>query len=264
MEERKWCIYKHTSPSGKAYIGQTKNYKHRCHSHVSTSRNENDSKHYLNFQKSIRKYGWDNFKHEIILNNLTLDEANKYEEFYISEHGTLSPNGYNLQLGGNNKTSCKESKEKVRRALTGRKRPPEVIAKMKANRKPYVATPEHTENRRLSQLGRTHSEETKAKMSTWQIGKDIPESTCTAISNALQKRQFLKEYPFYLENIKNLPEDTIFNSKHLCELCGATPMVISRRVNSGIYPNLTRDGHKCQITIQDVHNYYAEGIIKYG
>jgi group I intron endonuclease len=264
MEERKWCIYKHTSPNGKAYIGQTKNYKHRCLSHVSASKNENNLKHHLTFQRAIAKYGWDNFKHEILLDNLTLAEANKYEEFYISEHDTLSPNGYNLQLGGNNKKSCPESIEKVRLALTGRKRPPEVIAKMQANKKPRIITDELREKYRICSTGRLHSEETKAKMSAWQIGKVVSEETGNAISFSLQKRQFLKEYPFYLENIKDLPENTIFNARQLCKLCGATPMIISRRANSGVFKNLTRIGLKCQIPIQDIHDYYADGIIKYG
>jgi predicted GIY-YIG superfamily endonuclease len=47
---KKYLIYKHTSPSSKSYIGQTKQYKRRCYEHQ-----------YYNgciaFKNAIKKYG---------------------------------------------------------------------------------------------------------------------------------------------------------------------------------------------------------------
>jgi group I intron endonuclease len=94
-KEKKYCIYKHTSPSGKAYIGITNNYKRRCYAHKAVKSNK-----CIRFSRAIEKHGWDSFKHEVLIDGLTLEQANRYEVFYISEHSTLSPNGYNLNTGG--------------------------------------------------------------------------------------------------------------------------------------------------------------------
>ena len=51
------------------------------------------------FYKAIQKYGWDNFKHEILFSNLTQEEAERYEKNLISEYR----NGgkcYNILDGG--------------------------------------------------------------------------------------------------------------------------------------------------------------------
>ncbi len=90
-----YLIYCHTSPTGKKYIGQTNNYNRRCSEHKTTKRCPA-------FHNAIIKYGWDNFKHEILVDGLTIEEANILEEFYIKKYNTLAPNGYNLQTGGFN------------------------------------------------------------------------------------------------------------------------------------------------------------------
>jgi group I intron endonuclease len=121
---KKYLIYKHTSPSGKIYIGQTSNYKKRCSQHKSqTNRCQA-------FSKAIEKYGWENFTHEILKENLTIDEANHWEEFYICDLNTLSPNGYNIAFGGNNKTMSEQTRKKLSEALKGRKLPKEVCKKI--------------------------------------------------------------------------------------------------------------------------------------
>lgn len=55
MSEYIYTIYKHISPNGKAYIGQTKDYTQRVKDH--------QVKHSpcRLFKKSIDKYGWENF-----------------------------------------------------------------------------------------------------------------------------------------------------------------------------------------------------------
>ena len=53
------------------------------------------------FRNAIKKYGWDNFDHTILIDNLdSLDKANYYEQLYIMQHNTKYPNGYNLTDGG--------------------------------------------------------------------------------------------------------------------------------------------------------------------
>ena len=53
------------------------------------------------FTRAIEKYGWDNFEHIVLFDNLTKDEANLLEQMYIALYDTTNPNkGYNMTLGG--------------------------------------------------------------------------------------------------------------------------------------------------------------------
>ena len=97
----------HTSPSGKSYIGQTSNYEKRCKDH------QRESNPCRAFKKAIDKYGWDTITHEILLGELSLEEANKWEEFCIDLFDTFGENGYNLHTGGNNHIASRESINKM-------------------------------------------------------------------------------------------------------------------------------------------------------
>jgi hypothetical protein len=102
---KQYLIYKHTSPSGKSYIGQTNNYKKRSRGHEKRIDTHP-------FTQAITKYKWENFSHEILKENLTIEEANFWEAFYILSMNTIHPNGYNLQSGGNNHVTHESSKLK--------------------------------------------------------------------------------------------------------------------------------------------------------
>lgn len=112
-EEKLYCIYIHTSPIGKSYIGQTCNLIKRNIKHRSK---ENKCRA---FKNAIDKYGWDNFIHEILVGNLTIEEANKLEPYYILFYESLSPNGYNLHTGGNNSTPSDETLKIMSEIMSG-------------------------------------------------------------------------------------------------------------------------------------------------
>lgn len=106
-------IYCLTSPSGKKYIGQAvkllKNgkkwgYISRWKDHI---RDSNTKNYCILLNNSIKKYGPENFKVEL-LKECPVNELNKFEQQYILEFNTLSPNGYNLTNGGN---FCKQTEE---------------------------------------------------------------------------------------------------------------------------------------------------------
>ena len=113
LEERKYVVYRHTSPSGKCYIGLTKDYELRCMQH------KNSNNVCAAFRNALEKYGWDNFTHEILEENLTLQEANDREKYFIEYHNSLSPNGYNLTTGGDTFELSEETKEKMRGKYRG-------------------------------------------------------------------------------------------------------------------------------------------------
>ena len=116
VDEKKWCVYMHTSPSGKRYIGITsKNppelrwengYGYRRHEH---------------FWNAIDLYGWKNFKHEILFNNLTLSEAQDKEveliAYFKSDQRAF---GYNVEPGGGAVNGMsKETRNKISAAHIG-------------------------------------------------------------------------------------------------------------------------------------------------
>lgn len=100
-------IYCYTFENGKTYIGQTINEQQRKRTHIREAKN--NSKMY--FHRALRKY---NFKYtyevlkEIFSNTKEelIHKLNKYETFYIKQlHSMYDQNGYNVQLGGDNKMS---------------------------------------------------------------------------------------------------------------------------------------------------------------
>lgn len=116
IENGNYCVYVHTSPFGKKYIGQTgikperrwgKNGSYYLH------KKKNGEYAQPAFANAILKYGWENFDHEIIASNLTKEEANNFEKLLIEKLNTMNSKcGYNLREGGHNSCISEESKKK--------------------------------------------------------------------------------------------------------------------------------------------------------
>jgi len=187
MSESNYCVYKHTSPSGKSYIGQTKNLKKRSRDH------QHNSSGCTLFLKAIKKYGWDNFNHEILKDNLTLDEANYWEEFYIDSHNTLSPHGYNLKNGGLNMTCSEETRKKMSVARKGTVCSQETKLKMSISFSGRNHSIETKNKMSESRKGFKHSEETKLKMSARRTGMARNESSKIKMSESMKKVHALKK-----------------------------------------------------------------------
>lgn len=107
-DNRNWCVYMHTNTiNGKRYIGITgQNPPERRWRNGGSGYSQSGY-----FRNAIKKYGWDNFSHEIIKANLTFDEACEFEKFYISIYNTKRPKGYNLTDGGEGSVGWKPSEE---------------------------------------------------------------------------------------------------------------------------------------------------------
>lgn len=103
-------IYCHTNKiNGKKYIGQTnQSLKDRW--------GENGKRYKGQvFYLAIKKYGWDNFEHELLFDNLSQEEANQKEIELIKLYNTTDKNyGYNITEGGHSNTLTEAQKEKRR------------------------------------------------------------------------------------------------------------------------------------------------------
>lgn len=94
-DKRTYVVYRHISPNGKSYIGITKQDPER------RFQSGNGYKTQAPFWRAIVKYGWENFKHEVLEQGLTEKEASEREKYYIEEvFHSFAPKGYNVAEGG--------------------------------------------------------------------------------------------------------------------------------------------------------------------
>lgn len=132
-------IYKYTSPSNKIYIGQT------CRS---LEQRANYGKGYIHssyFYNAIQKYGFKNFKVEILKDNLTLEEANYWEEYFIKFYNSnIREFGYNIDQGGKNHSISEEKRKKLseRMIKNNPMKNPEIAKKVSSKNKGKIMSKE--------------------------------------------------------------------------------------------------------------------------
>ena len=89
-----YTIYVHKNKiNGKCYVGMTKN-----DSPKNRWRYGYGYCHQPKFYNAIKKYGWDNFEHNIICHCLK-EDVDRLEKYYIQKYDSIN-NGYNLDSGG--------------------------------------------------------------------------------------------------------------------------------------------------------------------
>ena len=132
----------------------------------------------IHFYRSIKKYGWENFEHNILAENVDEETAKTIEKELIKKYKTTNPKyGYNITRGGDTRQPCPEEvKEKIRQ----------------------------------KNLGKIVSEETRKKISAAKKGKKrgpMPEEQKNKISKslignkfALGKHNNTKEIAMYTNN----------------------------------------------------------------
>ena len=161
--QKHYLIYKITNLiNNKIYIGQ----------HVTTNVNDDYMGSGDHIKNAIKKYGIENFKKEIIAECSSFDEMNELEKELVNQDFVNNPNTYNHAIGGSYgwKNCLKyKSEEEVQNI---RKHAGDAIINLMKNpeyRKQHV---EKISNGLKEAgfdprtfLGKTHSEETKRKMS---------------------------------------------------------------------------------------------------
>lgn len=143
-----YCVYKHKNKiNGKVYIGITcQNPRKRW--------GRNGKKYFDSpkFYNAIQKYGWDNFEHIILYDNLSKDEACSKEieliDFYKSN---TKKYGYNITSGGEHYIPSNDIRKKISN----------------------------------SKMGHSTSEETKHKMSLAKLGCNHPRARKIICINTL-------------------------------------------------------------------------------
>ena len=89
--------------NGKKYIGQTIRSMHIRHIEHCSCGSRATREDYP-FHRAVKKYGMENFKLDILIENCTdYDKLNAYETFFIKRYKTLCvEDGYNVCSGGYN------------------------------------------------------------------------------------------------------------------------------------------------------------------
>ena len=104
------------------------------------------------FASAIKHYGWNNFSHEILYDNLTKEEACEKEIALIESYHTNKHDfGYNSTTGGDIFTMTPEVKEKMSKSMMGNKNgchpcAEETKLKISAAQKGRPFTEEHKRN----------------------------------------------------------------------------------------------------------------------
>lgn len=151
-----YTVYMHTTPSGKRYVGITKQRPER------RWKNGTGYATHRYFYNAIKKHGWENIEHKIMSNWHTKEEAEELEKYLIKRFKTnFRKYGYNLTSGGE----------------TGYEVTDEVRKKMSKSAKGRVLSKEQRENLSKANKGRTHSKEARNKMSKAKKGKHISTET---------------------------------------------------------------------------------------
>jgi group I intron endonuclease len=111
-------IYKITNRiNGKIYIGQTIQLLwKRWSRHREQSRTHNHL-----FARALKKYGYENFSLVTLGRYENMSDLNNAEIYYISYYNCITPNGYNIDVGGKNVIRNIETIKKVAAANRGKK-----------------------------------------------------------------------------------------------------------------------------------------------
>lgn len=192
-------IYRLVFPNNKVYIGQTcKNFNTRLAYYKSDTYNKKSIRYTALISKSIRKYGWNNIKKEIIC-TVPEEFVDETERYFIKKFNSLAVNGqgYNIEDGGNkNKHHSEETKKKIGNIHRNKKVSKETRKKQSiarqgktSPRKGIILSDDVKEKIRKTLIGRKHTIESieKNKKASQKSYKIIYPDNSIRIINGLKK-----------------------------------------------------------------------------
>ena len=172
-ENKKFIVYIHKNKiNDKVYIGITSNSPMKR-----WGTNGSQYKQNTHFYNAIQKYGWDNFEHLILFDDLTAQEASDKEVELIAEHKSNDMRfGYNQTSGGEYGTEIsEETRKKMSNAKVG----------ITTWTKGVKFSDEWRRNLSVSHKGRKITEEQKAKLRITSTGNE-------------NMKKFLEKHPDYV------------------------------------------------------------------
>ena len=153
--------------TSKAYIGQTKGrIETRVKKHL-----EGKTPGCRALHSAIKKYGKENFKWEILHENVIPELLGTLEKQEIAKYNTMSPHGYNLTEGAEDGSQSEETIQrrtetlKANPPMLGKKHTPESRAKMSKSRTGSKRTSATRERMSDAAKGHLVSGETRQKIS---------------------------------------------------------------------------------------------------
>lgn len=237
-----YCIYLHQNKiNHKVYIGQT------CQKPEYRWNSGQGYKNCSLFYKAIQKYGWDNFQHIILAENLTLEQANLLEEYYINIFdSTNTESGYNLQKGGQNKEVNESTRQKLSNHMKELWQNPQFRQKQSDRMKELWQNPQYRKKviensiknkKEISQQGKKnisqarkqyikqhgtptqgkgHTQEAKEKIRQSKMGEKNP-----MYGKTTSEKQKQKAKEIFSKKVQCIETGEIFNSrKEAAEWCG--------------------------------------------
>jgi group I intron endonuclease len=212
MKNIKHIIYKTTNiKTGKFYIGK----------HSTDNLEDGYLGSGIALNDSIKKYGIENFKREIIEFCQDPEHLSEREKYWIVSENSIIPNGYNISLGGKGGDNFTHNPNK------------DVIReKMSINRKPRKATPEERERRSRMMIGKKLKSHKKIQ--------------CEFCLREINKANYSR---WHGRKCKSNPNaDAIEFKKKYCDFCSIETNPTNYSMNHGIYCSMNPNRVERKIT----------------
>lgn len=171
-----FSVYVHIAPNNKKYFGITsQNPENRWLSGYGYSTQQL-------MWRAIQKYGWDNFQHIILADNLSKEWACKVEQDLIWKYQSNNPKcGYNISTGGDGPfgvVCSQETKEKLRQVNLGKHHTEETKRKISEH------SDHHNKGMKLSKERLDKLNNARRGKPAWNSGKKLSDEYRQKLSDS--------------------------------------------------------------------------------
>lgn len=165
------------------------------------------------FHNAIKKYGWDNFEHNILFENLTKEQAMEKEISLIAKYDLCNPNkGYNETSGGETPIMSVTARKKLSESMKGNQ-----------NGKGHPCSEEKRKKISDAQKGRSFTEEHKKKLSEAAKKRHTPcsEEKKKKLSQNYpnKKKVFCKETNTVYESVQECARQLNLYATNISKVC---------------------------------------------
>ena len=222
MEENHYnCIYMYTNKiNGKRYVGKAEDFLIRKQRHIYGSYNKKNKRDYNTpFHRAIRKYGIESFDATILKENLTKDEMNYWEDYYIETFDSYANHGkgYNVAKGGTGGNTIEGKTEEEKREYKQKLSESHKGEKFSEEHKQKISQANSGENNPM--YGKHHSESTKQKISEIrkekQLAKGKNNPNAKKVAQCDKQGNLIKIWDY----AKQASEELGINRGNICSCC---------------------------------------------